>query len=1712
MWTLLGIISLAVLLLLLLYLPPVQDFAFPRVLSAISTPGQMEISAKGLRLKFPLHLLVDSARFYTPGMEVAAGHGDLKVALTPLFTGEIVAEKADVSTTAFRLGTPDSTLYMTAQVRSAILTQARVNLAAQRVIINDIAIDSGDVAMDMRPDTVPPPVKTDTVPVNWHITLNRATLTRIGYTMQMPPTITDLSCRIGTGEILSADVDMRYNTVDVRRLAITRADAAYIYPAPPSAAAPSAAAPSAASAQPVSASQASASASQASAGRTVLRAHARSEAAPAQPSPKASATEAAPTVPWTITCDQIVLTESQALYAMEGAHPLSPAFDLNYIKASEIEIRIDSFLSRGTTLRAPIRRISARERCGVPLELHGLFVMDSTALRATDMELTTPSSTISLTAMIGLAADSTAAKKPLPFSARLAATISHDDICRLAPLPVQPIAQGLPTGVPLTLDVDARGTTADIDINRIALRIPRHIDLSLRGRVANPTDVARASGQLTLRGSMPNGQFIKSSLLDARMAKQVNLPPITLDGDVTLNRGDISANLDATTTDGAVTLSADWQNRIKGYGLTFNADKFPLQAILPALGITDITASANIDGEGLDPFSPATRLVGDINLEHLGYHGIPYSNITARLDLADGNASLAASSDNPGARLKVNAAGNLAGDTLRWKLDGNFRDIDLQTLHLSDSVGEGSAQLSATAAFTLPKTRTVRVGRRRVKQTTPMSVNADLDIKSLYWRMASGTVNADNILAHILTDADTTALDLDNGDLCLLATSPRGIDSLLTAMTNTSTMLCRFTLQRQIAVDSLQRALPPFTLTARAGRNNILSSFLYDSEITFDSLAIAASNDSLISASALLRKLEVGKNTLDSIDLTIRQRGNMLIYDATLNNKPGTFDQFAHVDLRGFVGKDKFSMIFRQRNIEDVTGFSFGSVVTMPEENTFRLSFVPYHPVIGYKDWEINHNNFISYNIKDGRIRADIDLHSATSTLRLFTAPADSPASSEALASSESGSPSSASESSSSLASEGSPSLASSESSTVLRAYARSEAAPGSEAPAGSTAQETLHLKLTDIKLQDWIAINPFAPPMQGDLSADMVLQFADGFKNIDGDGQLSLHNFLYGREKVGDFDAAVNLSTNASGVIRANTSLMVNGVKTITASGNLNDSVAAHPFALDLRMIHFPLSVVNPFMPRGTARLHGMLDGTMEVTGKPSEPLLNGWVRFDSTRVNVDMLGSTLDFDTVRIPVVDNLITFDQFDIKAVNDNPLTIDGTVDISNLAAANLNLSMTAHNTQLVGSKRKREQDVYGKAYIDLDAKVRGDLSRWFSVTGKLDVLPGTNATYVIPDAQSAIASRTNRQMVHFVNFTDTAQVAQADSITREGVAMNLDLTLNLSEGSTLAVDLSADGKNRAQLQPSGSLHYSLDYLGDERVTGRINLNDGFVRYGMPPVMSEKTFNFREGSYVVFNGQMLDPTLNIHAFDEVKANVNDNGNSRQVNFDVGLNVTGSLDQMNVVFDLSTNSDITVQNELQAMSPDQRANQAMNLLLYGQYTGPGTKASTMGNPLYTFLEGQLNSLASSAIKGVDVSFGIDQLDRNRDGVSSTAMQYSYRVSKSLFDDRFKIIVGGNYTTDASADENFAQNLIADISFEYLLNKQGTMYVRLFRHTGYESILEGEITQTGVGFVYRKKIRTLRDIFRSSRKSQAAIKNQAAIKPDEPSAAQPEKEEATK
>ncbi len=547
-----------------------------------------------------------------------------------------------------------------------------------------------------------------------------------------------------------------------------------------------------------------------------------------------------------------------------------------------------------------------------------------------------------------------------------------------------------------------------------------------------------------------------------------------------------------------------------------------------------------------------------------------------------------------------------------------------------------------------------------------------------------------------------------------------------------------------------------------------------------------------------------------------------------------------------------------------------------------------------------------------------------------------------------------------------------------------------------------------------------------------------------------------------------------------ADVALMVDSVRTITARGVLNDSTLASPFMLDFNMIRFPLHVVNPFIPNKTATLSGLLNGSMKITGDMAHPIFDGYIDFDTTAVKVTMLGTSFKFSEEKIPVDSNVITFKDFSILGCNSNPLSINGTVDASSLSDMKLDLDMAARNIQVVKSDRARGgSDVYGKAFLDFFAGVKGNM-QMLNVNADISLLEGTNVTYVLPEVSETVTTQSTQDMVHFVQFNDTTSTLRADSIASTDMALNINADLHLREGATVNVDLSSNGSNRIQVLPSGDLDFTMSPLNGERLTGRVNINSGFVRY-TPPLMSEKNFAFQDGSYIAFNGNMMNPVLNIHAVDVVRANVTQDGqNSRVVNFDVMLAVTNTFDNMNVSFDLSTNDDITVQNELTSMSAEQRANQAMNLLLYNVYTGAGTKGTSLsGNPLFSFLTSQLNSWAANNIRGVDISFGIDQYDRTYEGNTSTATSYSYKVSKSLFNDRFKIVVGGNYSTDADSDENFSQNLINDISFEYMLNRSGSMYVKIFRHTGFESILEGEITQTGVGFVLKRKLNTLWELF---------------------------------
>ncbi len=1311
-------------------------------------------------------------------------------------------------------------------------------------------------------------------------------------------------------------------------------------------------------------------------------------------------------LPWTITIDSIAFDKSKALYTTRGITPM-PGLDFAYISLDSLDLSINNFYNQASTLRVPLS-VSGIERCGVDLTVKGILDITESGLAFYDFTYSTnENSDLKFSGLLGMG--DLVGDRTVPVGLKVKGFLAPRDMQNMFPA-FTPYFITLPRNNRLYTLVDVNGTSGNLHVNKLDLAINECAKLQARGRLINVFDPAHIGGNLALSGAMIDLNPMKDALLDQSTAEQINFPMTTFSGSAKMHDGAIDGGLTAITEQGEISLDATWSGESEEYTVNLTTNKFPLHAFMPLLGVGELTAKVEATGQGVDIFSPKTTLTAQLDVEQAVYQGYDYRHIDGEAKIANGHADINLNSHNPNARFNLQANGNLIGELYEWQAEINGAHVDLMALGNKPEKEQKDANMSGNVAI----------------DNTFKQIDGNLSLSSLSYTDQIGTLTIGNVQAMVNANDSATNLSVYNRDLYAFVSADASIDSIMASMTKVSEVLADEMSTHVIDIKRIHQALPPFAIDINGGNNNFVGDIMADSRMKFKSLHVVAINDTALSFDAGMLGLESETMRLDTISLNIAQVGERADIKGRINNRPGTFDEWAHVDLNGYLADNQLGLNLRQSNIQGVEGYAIGMNVNLTDSIAI-MSIKPFDPTIAYKPWSVNEDNYISYAFATKHIDANLHMRGGESSLAIYT----------------------------------------------------------NHVEGHETHKEELVVNLANIKLSDWMKFNPFAPPMTGNLNADLHLRQHDQF--VLGRGSFGIDEFYYDRQRVGSISSDFGIATNMGGQIYAKAGINIDGVQRMTLAGALNDSTAGSPLALDFSMIHFPLNTVNPFLPKNIAQLSGTLNGQMDITGSGDKPKINGWLQFDSTEVKVNMVGASYSFSPVKIPVDSNVVRFNDFAINGVNGRPLSVNGSVDIADMANPKIDLKLSADNFQICNSSRaQRGAEVYGKGFISTNTTVKGNAD-FMMIKANLSVLSGTNITYLMTDAQSVIASQSVGEMVKFVNFSDTSRVISAEKAVST-MAMMVDASLTVQSGSTINVDLSSNGRDRVRLQPEGTLNFSMPPFGDPRLTGRLNINSGFARY-TPPFMSEKMFNFSSDSYVAFNGEMMNPTLNLHAIDVVKANVNHNGQgSQNVNFNVGLDVTGTLSQMNVSFDLSTTDNITIANELQSMSAEQRANQAMNLLLYNVYTGPGTSTESdlSSSALYSFLSSQLNSWAARTIKGVDLSFGIDQYSQSFNGSTSTGTSYSYEVSKSLFNDRFKIVVGGNYSTDANADENFSQNLIKDISFEYFLNSAQTMYVRLFRHTGYESILEGEITKTGVGFVFKRKLTSLRHLFRFRRPRQ--------------------------
>lgn len=918
-----------------------------------------------------------------------------------------------------------------------------------------------------------------------------------------------------------------------------------------------------------------------------------------------------------------------------------------------------------------------------------------------------------------------------------------------------------------------------------------------------------------------------------------------------------------------------------------------------------------------------------------------------------------------------------------------------------------------------------RVNLRADVNTRTKEYDCDFVLNDVQWTLDEYEIFTDEAKGSLYADSQKTTLKYNDEDTYLDFTAQGGIDDLMKSIDKTSKEAMTQFDTHSLNINTLQDALPKFDMTLQCGPNGIIPRFLgmqYD--VDFREINAQIRNDSTLFMDGWVHSLNVGDKLVDTITFHAQEQNKYLAFNAHMGNRPGTMDEFAQVDIEGGAIGSTLDFLVKQRNIKGEMGYRLGANAQLTD-TAVNVRFFPKKPIIGYREWSVNDSNYVNINYAKRRLEADLNLESDSSIVALRTAPSE------------------------------------------------------------KTGKDDILLKIANVKIQEWTHFMPDMVPMTGVLDADMKVAF-DG-KNLEGDGVVKLTDFTYDGRKEGNLTMNTNLSidpSTASTMIKADVD--IDGSRVALAYGSLNDSTKNDPLNVTMNLDRFPLKKLTAFIPGRYVSLQGYLNGEMEVSGTMDNPRLNGFVVGDSAKIRLPKYGSTLTLSDEKIAIDSNVVRLNNYKVYGMNERAANVNGIINIKDVSNPTFDIRLDGKNVQVIGEEQRRFSQIFGKGYADLSASIKGN-ANVMDIRANVSLLPTSNITYVMQEDLSSLASTADENMVKFYNPYDSLTIASMDSVITTGSqasAMSLTTDLKVEQGAKINAYLSTDGKDRVALEGNGQLKYSIDFAGKDNLSGQYVISGGSVRY-TPPVISQKVFDLIEGSTITWTGDVLNPQLDLSGKEVVRTSVsNDDGNgSRLVDFTITAYIGNNLNNIDLSFDMSANNDMTIQNELQMMTDVQRSQAAINMLLYGTYSGMNTASNpniNASSTIMSFLQSQLNTWAQSNLKGIDISFGINQYEGSRNGKTGTQTSYSYRLSKTLFDDRFKIIIGGEYSTEATSEENFSQNLINDISFEYDLDPNGTKYLRLFRHTGYESILEGEVTRTGLGFVMKRKVSSLRHLFR--------------------------------
>ena len=583
----------------------------------------------------------------------------------------------------------------------------------------------------------------------------------------------------------------------------------------------------------------------------------------------------------------------------------------------------------------------------------------------------------------------------------------------------------------------------------------------------------------------------------------------------------------------------------------------------------------------------------------------------------------------------------------------------------------------------------------------------------------------------------------------------------------------------------------------------------------------------------------------------------------------------------------------------------------------------------------------------------------------------------------------------------------------------------------------------------------------------------------------LTVKEITVGDIPIGDMNILSAWSEKHQGLL-LNVSLKQSNQRTSTLKGfalPYKDSLSVKADIRDLE-----LSWAQPFVEGALSDLKGKLGVSLAVSGKISNPTLDGFMYLNKTSFKIGMTNVTYSLSD-SVPISKDGINFQRFAIRDKNNHSATLSGKITHANFEKYKVDLKVDARNFLLLNNPEQKDSLLYGTLQATANLNITGS-EKGLDVDGT--VRRGTSGKFFLqlPDLQAEAGRYENIVYINTVEEDSLEAVGSRKPAPSKAVSIPIKVAVDveLTPDVQMGVIINPSTRDAATVKGNGNLQFRYNTAGGEmKLMGDYTVTEGQCVISLKNI-TKKEFSVQEGSQVTFKGDPLATTFDVTAIYTLRADLatldqsfsSELSNTR-VNTNCVLNVSGDINKMQITYDLKLpDADESIQRKVSnyMYSDDIKIKNVAYLLALGSFfPQEGNQSAGRGNLWTSLASSTLSSQLNNLLSGVlneNWSIGTS-LHSNDNSFSDVEMDVN--VSTSLFNNRLLVNTNLGYRNNATQENN----ITGDFLVEYKLTRSGALRLKAYNVTN-DEYFKTSLTTQGLGVVYKKQSKTFKELFRST------------------------------